>query len=74
MSGIKGFFLLFMVFGAMYLGAQAEAEAEAEADNHGRKGESAELRGHVHFGNTNCFMCSWNHVQYTLELTVSSIP
>ena len=44
MSGIKGFFLLFMVLGAMYLGAQAEAEAEAEAeakaDNFGI-GESA---------------------------------
>ena len=47
-----------MVLGAMYLGAQAEAEAEAEADNFGRRGESAELRGHAHFGNADCFMCS----------------
>ena len=26
MSGIKGFLLLFMLLGAMYLGAQAEAD------------------------------------------------
>ena len=32
MSGIKGFLLLSMVLGAMYLGAQAEAEAEAATE------------------------------------------
>ena len=53
MSGIKGFFLLFMILGAMYLGAQAEAEADYFG-----KGESAELRGHAHFSNTDCLMCS----------------
>ena len=58
MSGIKGIFLLFMVLGAMYLGAKAEVEAEAKASVSLGKGESAELRGHAHFGNTNCFMCS----------------
>ena len=66
MSGIKGFFLLFMVLGAMYLGAQAEAVAEAD---YFEEGESAELRGHAHFGSTDCFMCSFGtmYVQYTLE-------
>ena len=42
MSVIKGFLLLFMILGAMYLGAQSEAEAEAEvkANYFYEKGES----------------------------------
>ena len=59
MSGIKGFFLLFMVLGAMYLGAQAEAEAKAEYCGKG-----------MHILAMLTVSCAlWNHVQYTLDFT-----